>query len=160
MEGVVIKFKSTHKYAQLPLNNTHQPKAIGFSSVDETEGIADSGSDLFSIEDVRIHPHKSAVVGIGLTLAYITPGYWFRIEGRSGLGFKHGIQPHFGIIDNQYRGDLGIKLYNLSDVAYDIKSGDRIAQMVIYKLHEPKLEWADDVSTTSRGASGFGSSGK
>jgi dUTP pyrophosphatase len=162
MDELEIKFKKTHKYAQLPTTNTHAPKPIGFSGANAMpeSGIADSGYDLYSVEDIRIHPHKSAVVGIGLTLAYITPGYWFRIEGRSGLGFKHGIQPHFGIIDNQYRGDLGVKLYNLSDVPYDIKSGDRIAQMVVYKLYEPIVGWSDEVSSSGRMDAGFGSTGK
>jgi len=161
VDEIEIKFKSTHKYAQLPISNSAKSNPIGFNAgVKISNGTGDSGYDLFSVEDVKIYAHKSAVVSIGLTLAYITPGYWFRIEGRSGLGFKHSIQPHFGIIDNLYRGDLGVKLYNLSDVSYDVKAGDRVAQLVVYKLYEPKLGWADEVSTTSRGASGFGSSGK
>ena len=77
--------------------------------------LGDAGLDLFSTQDVEIPPGGSVVVDVGLKLAFITPGYWFRIEPRSGLGFKQGVQPHLGIIDNGYRGDLGVKLYNFSD---------------------------------------------
>ena len=88
------------------------------------------------------------------------PGWWFRIEPRSGLGFKHNLQPHLGVIDNGYRGDLGVKLYNLGNKDYEVKPGDRIAQFVVYPLIQPVCSWADEVENTNRGDSGFGSSGK
>jgi dUTP pyrophosphatase len=89
----------------------------------------------------------------------MTPGYWVKVEGRSGLGFKHGISPHPGIIDSGYRGNAGIKLYNNTNTDYHIKSGDRIAQFVVYKNYDVAVEEGDTVES-DRGASGFGSSGK
>ena len=150
-----IRFKKTHPDAVLPAAN------------DNSTSTGDSGYDLTAVEDVTIKSMGHAVVPVGLTLAYIEPGYWFRIEPRSGLGFKHSLQPHLGVIDNQYRGDLGVKLYNfnrnrsnltLSD--YEVKKGDRIAQLVVYKLFKPIMSWADEVDETDRGEAGFGSTGK
>ena len=143
-----IKFVKTHEDAQLPFSKNDNPLT------------GDSGRDLYAVEPYIIEPGGSEVVNVGLQLAYITPGYWFRIEARSGLGFKHGIQPHFGIVDNEYTGDLSVKLYNISRQPYHITKGDRIAQIVVYPLIQPIVSWADEVNETSRGASGFGSSGK
>ena len=142
-----IKFKATHSDAILPeANNTDN-------------GTGDSGYDLVAVEDVKIPAAGSNIVGVGLTLADITPGYWIRIEPRSGLGFKHSIQPHLGVIDNGYRGDLGVKLYNFSkNDHYVVKKGQKIAQLVMYKLLQPKCEWATEVTDTPRGEKGFGSS--
>ena len=99
-----------------------------------------------------------AVVPVGLKLAYITPGYWFRVEGRSGMGFKKHVFPHFGIIDSGYRGDMGIKLYNFSHVDVVIKAGDKIAQLIVYPLIQANVDWAVEVTETVRGEKGFGSS--
>jgi dUTP pyrophosphatase len=124
--------------------------------------VGDTGYDLVAVEDVLIPNESSDVVPVGLTLADISPGYWLRIEPRSGLGFKHSIQPHLGVIDNGYRGDLGVKLYNFrsdKDVdGYLVKKGDKIAQLVVYPLIQPKISFSDEVSETSRGDNGFGSS--
>lgn len=145
----VVKFVKTHPDAKLPKANN---KEIG---------LGDSGYDLTAVEDVVIHGGNSAVVPVGLTLAFIEKGFWFRIEPRSGLGFKHNIQPHLGVIDNGYRGDLGVKLYNFSHhwTTYKVKKGDRIAQFVVYPLLQPQCEWVDEVIESSRGDKGFGSSG-
>lgn len=143
----LVKFVKTHLDAKLPEANNSEA----------TTG--DSGYDLFAVEDTIIPSCGNAVVPVGLTLAYIDPGYWFRIEPRSGLGFKHSIQPHLGVIDNGYRGDLGVKLYNFHGQEYEVKAGDRIAQFVLYQLIQAQLEWADEVEDSNRGNSGFGSSG-
>ena len=143
-----IRFKKTHPDAVLPASNNS----------DVTLG--DSGYDLTAVEDMWVNKNSSSVVPVGLTLAYIDPGFWFRIEPRSGLGFKHSLQPHLGVIDNEYRGDLGVKLYNFSDLCYEVKKGDRIAQLVVYRLFKPIMKWADEIEQTTRGDRGFGSSGK
>ena len=145
--SVNIKLNKTHPDAKLPqVNNT------GY-------GTGDSGYDLVAIESVKIASNGSNTVAVGLRLAYISPGYWFRIEPRSGLGFMHSIQPHLGVIDNGYRGDLGVKLYNFSSTSpYYVKKGDKIAQLVVYRLLQPVFEFTDDTTHTKRGEKGFGSS--
>ena len=146
MSRVNIKIKKTHVDAQLPRANNVEL------------GTGDTGFDLTAVETVKIPAFDSKVVPVGLTLADIDPGYWIRIEPRSGLGFKHSIQPHLGVIDNGYRGDLGVKLYNFNDDLYTVKKGDKIAQLVVYPLIQPVFEFSDEVSNTTRGDKGFGSS--
>lgn len=149
MFGISLSFKKTHPDAQLPTAN------------DQRAGIGDTGYDLFAVENTVIPPQGSNVVPVGLTLAEITPGYWFKIEPRSGLGFKHNLQPHLGVIDNGYRGDLGVKLYNFDkNSEYRVEKGDRIAQIVVYRLLQPIMSFAEEITDTTRGDNGFGSTGK
>jgi len=138
-----IKFKRTNPDAKLPTKNND----------------SDTGFDVYSVESKSIPARGSAVVDVGLDFADITPGFWVRVEGRSGLGFKYGIAPHPGIIDSGYRSNAGIKLYNLTDNDYEIQKGDRIAQFVVYRNYIVSISEGDIVES-DRGANGFGSSGK
>jgi len=138
-----LKFEKTHDLAKLPTKN-HE---------------SDTGYDVYSIEDKAIPARGSAVVSVGLKFASIPDGYWVKVESRSGLGFKHGIMAHPDIIDCGYRGDAGVKLYNLTDNEYQVKSGDRIAQFAIYLNFSMPVEWGN-VEESTRGDKGFGSSGK
>ena len=142
-------------------------EAISFIKVNESAILPtknnenDSGYDVYCVEDKVIPAKSSAVVDVGLKFGYIPKDYWIKVESRSGLGFKYGILAHPGIIDNGYRGDAGIKLYNLSTTDYSVKKGDRIAQFVLYPLAPNfKVEFTDKAIESSRGEKGFGSSGK
>jgi deoxyuridine 5'-triphosphate nucleotidohydrolase len=139
----VMKFEQTHPDAKLPSKNHEN----------------DTGYDVYSVEEIVIPARGSVVVNVGLKFAFIPEGYWVKVESRSGLGFKHGVSAHPGIIDNGYRGDAGIKLYNNTDIDYNVQKGDRIAQFVLYfNIHMP-VEWGKVVES-DRGEKGFGSSGK
>ena len=142
-----VKFLKTHPDAQLPKANS------------DRIGTGDSGYDLTAVESMIVPAKGSAIIPIGITLAYMEEGFWFRIEPRSGLGFKHSLQPHLGVIDNGYRGDLGVKLYNFGDRTVSINKGTRIAQFIVYPLIHPQCSWANEVVPTVRGSKGFGSSG-
>ena len=146
MFPVTIKFVKTHELAVLPKFNHADPYT------------GDSGLDVAAVTTTYIPARGFAVVPVGLKLAYITPGFWLRVEGRSGVGFKKHIFPHFGIIDNPYRGDMGIKLYNFSDTDQAFMPGDKVAQLIVYPLIQADVEWATDVTATERGSKGFGSS--
>ena len=147
--SINIKFKATHPEAILPSANNKEIYT------------GDTGYDLVAVENITIPHGTSKVIPVGLTIADITPGYWIKIEPRSGLGFKKSLQPHLGVIDNGYRGDLSVKMYNFHDSCDAIiEKGDKIAQLVIYELLQPKCEWATEISETSRGDKGFGSSDK
>ena len=146
MFPVDIKFVMTHDSAVLPKYNHDDPYT------------GDSGLDISAVEEITIPAKGWATVPVGLKLAYITPGYWIRVEGRSGVGFKKHIFPHFGIIDNPYRGDMGIKLYNFSAFDQTFKVGDKIAQLIVYPLIQANVSWSDEVTKTNRGDKGFGSS--
>jgi dUTP pyrophosphatase len=138
-----VTFEKVHPDAQLPKKN-HE---------------TDTGWDLFAVEDKFIPPKSRAVVDVGLKVSYIQPGYWVRVSSRSGLSFKHGILAHPGVIDQEYRGSMGVMLYNHSDVGYDVTKGDRVAQMLIHYNIDMTVEWGEQ-QTTERGEKGFGSSGK
>ena len=141
---IEVFFKKNHPKAQLPQRKHN----------------TDTGYDLYSVEPKVIKSKSDAVVETGIEIAHITPNYWYLIAPRSGLGFAHGIQPHLGIIDNGYRGTLGVKLYNFSDKDYEIKEGDRIAQLVFFPLVQALPFWSTETTSSSRGDSGFGSSGR
>ena len=143
-----IHFVKTHEDAQLPKKNYNDPLT------------GDAGFDLFSIEEVTIPAATSAVVGVGIEIGYITPGYWFKIEGRSGLAFKKEVDPHFGIIDNGYRGEFGIKLFNSSSEDVTLPKGYAVAQMIVHRMIDCKIGWCETHSPGVRGRNGFGSSDK
>ena len=123
---------------------------------------ASAGMDLRAQldEPVRLEPLARAVVGTGLYLE-LPGGYEAQIRPRSGLAARKGItvlnSP--GMIDADYRGEIGVILVNLSDEAVIIDHGERIAQMVISR-HE-RAEWVEVevLSQTDRGSGGFGSTG-
>lgn len=139
---IQIQFVKTHIDAVLP------SKAYA----------SDNCFDITAVEDTLIPAKSSAVVPIGLTVAYITPGYGFAYKPRSGLGFKGGLQPHLGEIDNGYRGDLGVKIYNFSDTDFTIKKGDRAAQFKIEKVYDVSVSLVDEIIAADRGNNGLGSS--
>lgn len=138
-----MKFEKIHPDAQLPVKN--------FST--------DSGWDLSSVEEVIIPSNSKAIVPVGLKLAYLEDGYWLSVESRSGLSFKNSILAHPGVIDQNYRGDLGVLLYNHGSTDYIVKKGDRVAQLVLHFNIQMSVDWGT-VQQTDRGEKGFGSSGK
>jgi dUTP pyrophosphatase len=145
---IEVKFVKINNKAKLPKFNIEDPLT------------GDIGADLYSVENITIPANGSAVVDVGLKLGFITPGYYFIISPRSGLGFKYGIQPHLGRIDYQYRGSLGVKLFNFSTLDYHVTEGDRVAQIEFHKLIQPKFYWVENAEDSVRGDKGFGSSGK
>lgn len=150
-KSLEVRFIKTHDDAVLP-ERAHQHIGTG-----------DACYDLMAVEDTVIPARGSAVVPVGLKLAHITPGYWLRIEARSGNGFKKGLEPHPGVIDNGYRGDLGIKLFNLTDTDQEIKAGNGVAQFSIQRMIiADAISWTTEeaVEKTARGESGFGSTNK
>jgi len=143
-----ISFVKTHKDARLPQRNNNEPL------------VGDTGYDIYAVEETYIDPHSTVTVPIGLDIGYIQPGYWIRIESRSGMFFRNGITAFPGVIDCSYRGKLGAALINNTNTCYTVQKGDRIAQLVVYKLIEPTITWTDKKDETSRGDKGFGSSGR
>lgn len=118
----------------------------------------DAGVDLHSTEDYLVDSGQRVLVSTGLQIA-IPMGYEAQVRPRSGLALKHGISivntP--GTIDAGYRGDIGIILINHGKERFEIKKGQKIAQMVFAKVEEVKFEEADKLDDTSRGTGGFGS---
>jgi dUTP pyrophosphatase len=143
LEPIRIHFIKTHPDAILP----------------SKKNISDTGYDLTAVENVKIPAKDCALIPTGLQVAKTEKGLWYLILPRSGMGFKHSIQPHLGVIDNSYRGDLAVKLYNFSNDDYNVLKGDRVAQIAYFPLLCVEPAWASEIEETDRGSNGFGSSG-
>ena len=126
------------------------------------ETIASAGMDIRAnlLEPITLQPMERAIVKTGLFIE-LPIGYEAQVRPRSGLAAKNGItvlnSP--GTIDADYRGEIGVILINLSNEAFIIENGERIAQLIIAK-HE-RAQWTEvhELSDTSRGEGGFGSTG-
>ncbi|XP_039139691.1 deoxyuridine 5'-triphosphate nucleotidohydrolase [Dioscorea cayenensis subsp. rotundata] len=117
-----------------------------------------AGYDLSSAVETKVPARGKALVPTDLSIA-IPDGTYARIAPRSGLTWKHSIDVGAGVIDADYRGPVGVILFNHSDVDFTVKPGDRIAQMIIERILTPEVLEVEDLDATVRGAGGFGSTG-
>ncbi len=112
-------------------------------------------------EPVVLQSLERKIIPTGLYIA-LPEAYEAQIRPRSGLAIKHGVSlvntP--GTIDADYRGEIGVIMINLSKEPFEIKDGERIAQMVINKFEQVSWQVVDNLDDTERGAGGFGSTGK
>lgn len=107
-----------------------------------------------------IEPGSVKLIPTGLAIA-VPPGYEAQVRPRSGLALKSsiGVLNSPGTIDSDYRGEVGVILFNFGKDPFTIKRGDRIAQMTIAKVEDFEFRSAEELSETKRGAGGFGHSG-
>ena len=130
--------------------------------IPEYKTVEAAGADLYALVDspITLAPGKTAMVPTGLFFE-IPEGYEIQVRPRSGLAAKNGVTvlntP--GTIDSDYRGEIKIILINLGDKDFVINSGDRVAQMVIAPLIQASFSIVDELSDTTRGSGGFGSTG-
>jgi dUTP pyrophosphatase len=116
------------------------------------------GYDLYSIDEVVVSPSQRALVGTGV--AVILPmNVYGRVAPRSGLAVKHGIQVGAGVVDPDYRGEIKVVIFNQGDRDFEIKKGDRIAQLVLERCETPDVREVESLDDTDRGSGGFGSTG-
>lgn len=112
-------------------------------------------------ESVTLQPLERAMIPTGLYVE-LPEGCEMQIRPRSGLAAKHGVtvlnSP--GTIDADYRGEIKVILVNLSNTPFTIEAGERIAQMIVARYEQIEWEAAEELSSTERGAGGFGSTGK
>lgn len=124
---------------------------------------ASAGVDLKAVLEsaVTLQPLERKIIGTGIKIA-LPQGYEAQVRPRSGLAAKHGITvlnaP--GTIDADYRGEIGVILVNISNEAFTIQPGERIAQLVVAKYEQVQWSPTDSLDSTSRGSGGFGSTGK
>ena len=120
-----------------------------------------AGMDVVAAESVTLRPGARAAIATGLAFA-IPPGWEIQVRPRSGLALKHGITclntP--GTIDSDYRGEVKVILANLSDDYFEVKRGERIAQLVIVPVVQAAFRVVQDFGASARGAGGFGSTGR
>lgn len=127
-----------------------------------TEGSA--GLDLHACIDtpVTIVPRALVSIPTGIAIGLPGPEYVALLFARSGLGVKHGItlSNGVGVIDSDYRGEIFVGLCNISDTAYTIAPGERIAQMTVVPVANLPIVEVESLDETGRGTGGFGSTGR
>lgn len=140
-----LKVKKVSPKAQLPKKGSSQS----------------AGFDLYSIETKIIHNHCQEVFKTGITVQ-IPLGCYGRIAPRSGLAYKHQINVHAGVIDQDYRGEIMVMLFNHSDKDIELIEGERIAQLILEKYADNinDVVEVEKLDNTKRGTGGFGSTGK
>lgn len=134
-------------------------KKLSVFAILPTKGTEHSvGYDLYSAYDVLIEPFSTALVKTDIAVV-LPSGCYGRVAPRSGLASKYSIDVGAGVIDPDYRGPIGVVLFNLSDTPFKISRGDRIAQLICERAAFPELVEVSDIDQTERGAAGFGSTG-
>lgn len=110
-------------------------------------------------EPIVLAPGQRSLIPSGIHMQ-LPEGYECQLRPRSGLMLKHGVSCHFGTIDEDYLGDVGIILINFSDTAYKVEPGERVGQLVFTKYAHVNWDPALFLDETERGEGGFGHSGK
>jgi len=142
MERVKIRVKKLHPDAILP-SYAHP---------------GDSGLDMYSIEDITIPPKERRIVSTGIAIEY-PEGYTSLFWDKGGLAANNGLTVLGGVFEHIYRGEYKVVLYNTSDVAYEVKKGQKIVQLLIQPIITAEIEEAQELSETVRGEGRFGSTG-
>ena len=139
-----VKVKKIHEDAKIPAY-AHE---------------GDSGMDLYSVEETILQPGETKLVKTGLQIA-VPKGFEAQVRPKSGLAAKFGVTvlntP--GTVDSGYRGEVMIILVNHGKEEYKVEKGKKIAQMVIAKVEEAKIEVVEDLDNTTRKDGGLGSTG-
>jgi dUTP pyrophosphatase len=141
-DAATLSFKKLHESAALPSRGS----------------LYSAGLDLYSLEDLTIAPKQRILARTGLAVA-IPEGYYGRIAPRSGLALRTGLDVLSGVIDADYRGEIGCLLYNTGDETITLPAQSKICQLIIEKIITPEAAWADEIDETDRGSGGFGSTG-
>lgn len=137
-----VLFKLNHPLATIPIRAT--PLAAGV--------------DVSSVENVVIQPGTRTLVDTGFSMSFQGP-FYARIAPRSGLAVKFSIDVGAGVIDSDYRGPVKVLLINNGLDPFEVKIGDRIAQMVFERIVYPGMVCSVRLEETVRGEGGFGSTG-
>ena len=138
----ILQIKKHDPSAQIPVKGSEQA----------------AGYDLTSTEDKVIPAQGKTLISTQLSMV-VPPGTYGRIAPRSGLAAKHHIDVGAGVIDADYRGIVSVLLFNLGKEDFQVKKGDRIAQLILEKIVNAKVEEKITLDDTQRGSQGFGSSG-
>ncbi|UOX38766.1 dUTPase [Finch poxvirus] len=120
-----------------------------------------AGYDLYSAYDYTVQPMDKELVFTDLIIS-VPRGYYGRIAPRSGLAYNYFIDVGAGVIDSDYRGNVGILIFNFGKEEFNICKGDRVAQIIFEKIAQPEIREAlsiDAIDITERGSCGFGSTG-
>jgi len=118
----------------------------------------DAAMELYSAVDITLKSGEIKSCETGIAMA-IPKGFVGLIWDKSGIALKGGIKTMGGVIDSNFCGEIGVIMKNLSDKNYEIKRGDKIAQILIQKVESVTIEEVEELDETERGAGRFGSTG-
>lgn len=152
-EAHQLRVKLLHPDSQLPIYGSEEAAGADLhANLKLTTGLE-------NVTEWTLDPGQSKLIKTGVSIE-LRPGTFAEIRGRSGLAYKHGIAILGGIIDSDYRGDVGVILHNTSEQAFTFKHGDRIAQLIIVSYVRGVFSVAESLDDTARGENGFGSTGR
>tara|TARA_B110001452_G_C15169599_1_gene406516 strand:- start:511 stop:1002 length:492 start_codon:yes stop_codon:yes gene_type:complete len=135
------------------------PRRLSETATIPVRGSAQAaGYDLTAAQPAVVPARGKALIKTDLSIA-LPEGCYGRVAPRSGLAWKHSIDVGAGVIDADYRGNVGVILFNLSDKDFEVSVGDRVAQLILERIFTPEVQEVDDLDATARGAGGFGSTG-
>ena len=138
----LIKVKKLSENAKIPFRATK----------------SSAGFDLYSAENITLPAGKRVLVSTDIAIE-MERNYYGRIAPRSSLALKYGIDVGAGVIDNDYRGNINVLLFNFGEEDFEIKIGDRIAQLIVELYYTGKMREVCELNQTERGDGGFGSTG-
>ena len=147
---VISTYKMTTMRVKLLSENATVPTRGSMSS---------AGWDLYAANDIVVTARGKAIIPTDLAVA-ISVGYYGRIAPRSGMSWKNHTDIGAGVIDADYRGPVGVVMFNHADEDLQITMGDRVAQLVVEQISTDDLVVVDDLDDTERGEGGFGSTGQ
>ncbi len=119
----------------------------------------DSESREIKQDKYELKSRERILIKTGIKIM-IPEGHWGNIRDRSGLAFNHGLHVMAGVVDENYRGEVGVVIVNLSKEPYEIKKNERIAQMVVCPCESAEISYEEELGDSNRGENGFGSSGR
>ena len=117
-----------------------------------------AGADLYALTDVTLNPGERMIIPTGVSME-IPEGHFCFVTGRSGNTIKKGLHVALGTIDYDYRGNIGVISFNLSNEVISFKKGDRVAQLIMLPYISPDYIIVDELSETDRNTGGYGSTG-
>ncbi|KAI3963451.1 hypothetical protein MKW98_022873 [Papaver atlanticum] len=154
-----VKIQKVHENGVPEISSFLRVKKLSENAVLPSRGSSlSAGYDLSSAAEMIVPGRGKALIPTDLSIA-VPEGTYARVAPRSGLTWKHSIDVGAGVIDADYRGPVGVILFNHSDVDFQVKMGDRVAQLIIEKIITPEVEEVEDLDSTVRGSGGFGSTG-
>lgn len=138
-----------------------QVKKLSEDAIVPTRGTAYSaGYDLYSPIDCVVEPHSNKLVMTNVAVGWSDPTYYMQLVSRSSIAYKRNVTVEAGVIDYDYQKNVGVLLKNTTDVPFEIKRGDRIAQGILVKIAQDTLDVVDEFDPIqSDRDGGFGSTG-
>lgn len=139
----VLRFRKDHPNAQMPTRGS--PHAAGL--------------DLYAAMSTMVPARGKAVIDTGIQVA-LPYGCYGRVAPRSGMAVKNFIDVGAGVVDGDYRGRIGVVLFNHGTDDYQVQVGDRVAQLICERIYYPQLVECETLTNTFRGDKCYGSTGR